>query len=111
MEDIFKQLGGILEPNVIDTKIENIATSINERIKNHEAELYAIQMMAKTKEEWIACYRNETGATGYLYDREAIKQDLSSYEELIIKELDDMLMHELITEEQCEYIKEQCDLN
>jgi hypothetical protein len=93
--------------------IEQIIIDIKKRVELFSAEVFADDMLKQTRQDWIDEYLKDThyDIVTTITDRSANEQKIHVFEDGIIRELDHMEMREEITEEELDFIREECDLN
>lgn len=89
--------------------LEQIIIDIKKRIELFSAEVFADDMLKQTKQDWINEYLKDShyDIVSTITDTCANEQMVHFFEDGIIRELNDME----ITEEELDYILEECDLN
>ena len=89
--------------------LEQTIIDIKKRIELFSAEVFADDMLKQTKQDWIDEYLKDShyDIVNTITDRCANEQMVHFFEDGIIRELNDME----ITEEELDYILEECDLN
>ena len=89
--------------------LEQIIIDIKKRIELFSAEVFADDMLKQTKQDWINEYLKDShyDIVSTITDTGANEQMVHFFEDGIIRELNDME----ITEEELDYILEECDLN
>jgi len=74
----------------------------------HEAEMYARQMVARTKQDWVNDFKkfDDPSKISHRIDWQAIRYGMSLFEDEMISHLNDKLTLEEITQEELHHIIE-----